>query len=68
MDLSSVGVATAWAQTRAAAAQQAIGIAMLRERARSEQSLVHLLEKGVEAGKSPPAAGQRQGGTVDIRI
>jgi hypothetical protein len=67
MDVSTVGIATTWAETRAAAAQQALEVAMLRQQAQADRSLVPLLEEAVEAGKSPAVAPAGQGRHIDIQ-
>jgi hypothetical protein len=68
MDVSAVGIATNWAQAQAAQTGQAVEIAMLRQQAQAERSLVALLETAVEAGKAPPPAPDGQGQAVDLLV
>jgi hypothetical protein len=67
MDVSTVGIATTWAETRAATTLQAIEIAMLRQQEQADRSLVQLLDQAVEAGKTPAAAPAGQGQHIDIQ-
>jgi hypothetical protein len=68
MDVSAVGIATNWAQARSEGTRQAVEIAMLRQQAQADRSLVALLEASVEAGKTPPRAPEGQGRAVDLRV
>jgi hypothetical protein len=68
MDVSAAGIATNWAQAQAAQAGQAVEIAMLRQHAQAERSLVALLETAVETAKAPPPAPDGQGRNVDLRV
>jgi hypothetical protein len=65
MDASTGGIATAFAQAKAADTQHALSIAMLRQQALTERSLVTLLEAGADAGRDPPPAPEGQGQHVD---
>jgi hypothetical protein len=66
MDTSAVATATAWASMQAATTRQAVEIAMLRQQAQSERSVIALLEAGTEAGKAPPPPPEGQGLHVDL--
>lgn len=68
MDVSAAGIATTWASAQAAQTGQAMEIAMLRQQAQAEQSLVALLESAVEAAKAPPPAPDGQGQVVDLLV
>jgi hypothetical protein len=65
MDVSAVGIATKWAQAQAAQTGQAVEIAMLRQQAQADQSLVALLETAVDAAKASPPPPEGQGRNVD---
>ena len=52
--LSSAGIASAWTATRAAAKEQAVQVAVIKQQAQADQALVRILEDAAQA--SPPAA------------
>jgi len=68
MDTSAVGLARTFAVTQAAQTRQNFEIAMLRQQAQSEQSLVQMLEQSLEATAPPPPAPEGQGRHVDIQV
>jgi hypothetical protein len=67
MDVSAPAIAAQWAQAQAAQTRQTLEIAMLRQQADAERSIVALLEGSVEAAKAPPPP-EGQGRHVDVSV
>ncbi len=67
MNVSSAGIASSWSAARASATQTAVETALLKQQAKTEESVVALLEPAVEAAKAsvPPPPGQ--GIHVDVK-
>jgi hypothetical protein len=68
MAVPTVGLASAWATSQAAATRQTLGIAMVRQQAEADRSLVALLEAGVDSAKATAPPPEGQGRIVDRRI
>jgi hypothetical protein len=67
MNVTSAGIASSWAATRADSAQQAVEIAMLKQQATAEQGVVQLMEVAVETAKTPAPPPPGQGRHVDVQ-
>jgi hypothetical protein len=68
MDVSTVGLASAWANAQASATRQALEIAMLRQQAEADRGVVALLEAGVNGATAAPPPPEGQGRVVDRRV
>ena len=68
MNVSAVGLASAWATAQASATRQTLEMAMLRQQAETDRRVVGLLEASAEAAKALPAPPEGQGQLVDRRV
>ena len=66
MNAPPVGIASAWSTIRADAVQQALEIAVLRQQAKADKTVLDMIETAAEAG--PPPAPEGQGRQVDLRF
>jgi hypothetical protein len=62
---SSAGLAPAWVAAKTEAADQAVQLAAVKQRAQAEQRAAEMLERAVE--RRPPPAPPGQGTRVDTR-
>ncbi len=67
MSVSSAGIASTWAATRRDSTQQAVDMAVLKQQAKAEESVVQLVETAAEPARTPAPPPPGQGRHVDVQ-
>lgn len=67
MNAPPVGISSAWSTIRADAAQQALAVAVARQRAEADEAVLDMVRSAPEPERAPPPP-EGQGERVDRRV